>query len=49
MKKIINKRTGELSNLCVVFSAEESDIYDLNEGDIVDIEIIKINQKGGKK
>ena len=49
MQKIVNRRTSEKSNLCVVFSSEESEIYKLSEGDIITVEIIKINQKGGKK
>lgn len=50
MQKIITRRTSEKSNLCIVFTAEEQEIYDLEEDDIIQIEILGVNkEKGGKR
>ena len=38
MKKII-KKTG--NSLCITIDAEDAKIYDLKEGDVIDIEIKK--------
>lgn len=50
MQKKIIRRTNENSNLCVVFTSEEAEIYGLNEDDIVDLELYNIKKsKGGRR
>lgn len=41
MKKIIRK-VGR--NICIILTPEELEAYDLNLGDIVDIELVKISE-----
>jgi len=42
MKKII-KKTG--NSLCIIIDAEDAKIYELKEGDVVELTITKIKEK----
>jgi hypothetical protein len=48
MKKIVQRRTTELSSLCIVFDREDLEIEGLGEGDIIEIKIIN-KEKGGQE
>ena len=45
MRKIV-RRTG--NSLCIIFNREDQEVYKLDEGDIIEVSIIKL-KKAKKK